>query len=270
MSKVEYCISALREDLSFLELVNRKKRREAKNHPLIRSLNRNYQYLVLSHFFGKVRDSTGGRADLKPPVFWDEFTSYFMGYILGDGNLWKRPGQEFSYITVASADFDIIKKIQERLSEDLSIRPYMSTRSVKETYILRFKSGVWESAIRRFGIVENKSLKFLNLEYPTGDNFRHFVRGLFDSDGCICYHTKQSGIDPQFLILGGINYCYEIEGKLPFSLHRGWHGNVQKLYTGSLPTILEVYRFLYEGATIWMNRKREIFEYIRCYAEKRI
>lgn len=269
MNKVEECIQLLNEDLGFQELVKLKRRREAKLYPAISSLNRNYRYLVLNHFFGKVRDERGGRADLRNPIFWDEFTAYFMGYLLGDGNLWKRENQEFSYISVASADFDIIKKLQEELSGDLNIRPYRSSRSSKDTYILRFKSGIWESTIREFGIVENKSLKVLELRYPTGDNFRHFVRGLFDSDGCVCYYNTKSGIQPIFALLGGLNYCYEISDKLPFKLNKGWHNKVQKVSTGALYTIAEAYTYLYEGSTIWMDRKRKIFEYIKCYAEKK-
>lgn len=51
MNKVEEFIQLLNEDLGFQELVKLKRRREAKLHPALSSLNRNYQYLVLNHFW---------------------------------------------------------------------------------------------------------------------------------------------------------------------------------------------------------------------------
>lgn len=180
---------------------------------------------------------------LRDPILWDEFTSYFFGYFLGDGCITKR-GQLY----LVSKDYDIISKINGILSNNSLVIHSRKPSNGCEQYRLIFTSKIWLDFFTSLGIVPNKSNVPISIEVPDLPYLYHFVRGLFDSDGCVSV-GKRIQVD----ICGGsyiqdLFLCYNI-GKL----YRR-----KSLYVWRIIKQDELVRFyylIYKDSSIFLKRK---------------
>lgn len=200
--------------------------------------------------YKKIQD----RCEIVKPVEWDEFTAYFYGFMLGDGNLSNRTGD----FRVASTDFDVIEKINECLTHGTRTVHHRKQGSFKEQAYLSTTDKTWYNFLSKMGLCPNKSHKQLFLLYPHAEYFPHFVRGLFDSDGCVSFHRNGKYLTFQAQLLGTTNYITEISELIPISGRRS--------VRSSCPTLSELrfsnkenfrlfYEYMYRDASIYMDRK---------------
>lgn len=99
------------------------------------------------------------------------------------------------------------------------------------------------------GCVQRKSLV---LEFPVlhDDLLKHFIRGYFDGDGCICLSKKFL----RAVQLTLIAQCDLNPTKI------GKRNKIHQLTYGGRLNVLKISTFLYEGATAWLDRKRTKME----------
>lgn len=129
--------------------------------------------------------------------------------------------------------------------------------------------------LKNKGINENKTyeLTFPGIEIVPDELRRHFVRGYFDGDGSLSYWTRHGvtkesrnyllGFTGTYNILDGINNFFG--KKLVIKPHNeayeiNFGGNLQ------LKSFLD---FLYEDATVYLDRKYEIYLDFLKYGESR-
>lgn len=103
---------------------------------------------------------------------------------------------------------------------------------------------------------------------------RHFIRGLFDADGCI---TKQRRItrrkSGKVYIFHGGEFSIEGNRELVFAIQLrlvklglpansvDYPGaNTNRVRYGGINQLVTIYRYLFEGATVYLERKKELFE----------
>jgi len=105
---------------------------------------------------------------------------------------------------------------------------------------------------------------------------RHFIRGKFDADGCICRARRITyGQSGQIYIFYGGEFC--IEGNKEFILsiqsrfeELGLPQNsisysgkrINRIRYGGVNQLKIIYKYLYENATIFLERKKKLFEEI--------
>lgn len=103
--------------------------------------------------------------------------SYWIGFISGDGNIYKTRVK----IGLAPKDIDHLKDYIKFLSYELNILTDTNGEG-KETKVVQFKNKRIANWFRSMGIVENKSLTLeVNPKILNWD----FIRGVFDADGSI-------------------------------------------------------------------------------------
>ena len=190
-------------------------------------------------------------------VFAGESTptsAYLFGFILGDGNISLRRG-DYLTLNISSKDEAHLRQICNIFGEDLNIRH--NEKNGCEWWCLNIPSRDICNRLLELGISERKSTEpsHVNFEW-LGDNFRHFIRGLFDADG---YVRITSVLDVSFV--GHDSYIAEIKKRIegqwgykrtPSLSHLSLHGTIeQKKF---------IYEYLYQEATIWLQRKRDIIE----------
>jgi hypothetical protein len=95
----------------------------------------------------------------------------------------------------------------------------------------------------------------------------HFIRGFFDGDGCIIYRKGKTTNRLHFSIVGTLNMIENIMNifykKLqirPRKIYSSKISPVFNLFVDHKNDILKVQKFLYENATIFLERKKKIFD----------
>jgi hypothetical protein len=116
--------------------------------------------------------------------------------------------------------------------------------------------------------------KTMSIKYPDiPENLQnHFMRGIFDGDGCISLRTdKRNGSQwGQFNICSGsYDFINEYYGKLIFYCNlssknkiRCLKGTYYVVDWGGLYDVENIYNFLYKDATVFLNRKKETFDIV--------
>ena len=94
----------------------------------------------------------------------------------------------------------------------------------------------------------------------------HFIRGLFDGDGCIKYYQYSYIKNPQFHfgVTGVKNVCEYIKDKFKIDRKLVFEGNkTYTVVTRDITIILNIFDYLYRDATIYLDRKYKTFKEIQ-------
>jgi intein/homing endonuclease len=110
------------------------------------------------------------------------------------------------------------------------------------------------------GCIPNKSLiiSFPTLDIVPKELLRHFIRGYFDGDGCICF--AKSGISINVISTEDFlnDMCDEV-GLIRNKYSR--HGKAYGWQSASKATITKFLNYMYKDAKIYLDRKYE--KYLR-------
>lgn len=190
----------------------------------------------------------GDIKQLRSPVEWDEFTSYFVGFVLGDGSLIKE-----RIVNFINTDKQIIEEIVRNLGYSLV---YECKGSVKKIYRCNVHSLEWYTFMESVGLCPNKSRVGVTLKKIPILN--HFVRGLFDSDGCISYPENLARV--RFTLLGHSSYISQLSLMFPIK-HALYHQKLSVIQIANHSGVENLYHWFYDDATIFMKVKKDKFEH---------
>lgn len=183
---------------------------------------------------------------------WDEYTSYLYGYILGDGNLQKsRPR-----FIISSKDADHM----ENLAKLIGTRVYYPEEHNEEA-VISVTSTIYYNKMLEWGLIPAKSeIGCILNTIPDENNLNHFIRGLFDSDGCISVRTQRIGFT--WSIEGHPSYMNQLKELIPFKFQERPGNNKKNINfnTENLDELVKIHNWMYGRATIFMDRKRKRFD----------
>ena len=195
--------------------------------------------------------------------------AYLLGFIIADGN------SDGKYkITIVSKDLEILHKCKKILKCDNKISSQLK-KNINETkahkiYYLQICSQKLVSDLRAFGIEPRKSwtstFPDIKEEY-----YSHFLRGLFDGDGSICFLKKNNS--PRFSIIGSenlikvvqkilCNKCGVPENKLSLCQEKNNNKIIKILYGGRFH-IIKILDFLYSDSDNSTRLNRKYMKYIK-------
>jgi intein/homing endonuclease len=113
----------------------------------------------------------------------------------------------------------------------------------------------------KLGCFENKSLE---LKFPTEKQVpnklvHHFMRGYFDGDGYI--GTTREGKDLRFSLLGTYDFLSMYEKKLNVNIKEPKLTKSKAFFVqhGGNLQVKKIYDYLYKNATLYLERKRNVF-----------
>lgn len=214
-----------------------------------------------------------------------EDKAYWLGFITADGALTTEAasGKKVYYLRIAlqRRDRAHLEAFQKAIGTNAPIYDYM-TRPNKTTKESKSASGITVSskqmvqALVRYGLTQRKSL---TVEWWNGpaDLMRHYARGVFDGDGCLC-STKVAGRkEPRwsFSLIGSIPLIQGfIDWTSPFLSHpmRLRYRTPDKtayVATAGIHRAATLTKLLYEGATISLDRKRALADQLLDFATTR-
>ncbi len=191
-----------------------------------------------------------------------EEKAYFLGFLSADGFV-DRNGRVFR-LGLQLRDEHILHQMKAAMKSGHPIKDRKSKAGFPGSgpqMFLAISSITLVSDLAKYGIVPGKSKTLTFPDLPT-DMERHFARGSFDGDGHIRIRPKRL-----FCFLGTEAFVDGING----AIHRHTGIRLSKYPTPGVWRLsgyggsTDVLRWMYEGATVSLNRKRETYEaWLRC------
>jgi len=195
--------------------------------------------------------------------FFDEIDTeekaYVLGFLFADGCISKIRNQV--YISLHRKDKCILEKIKSVMCSDNPIFDttgrFSKDYKITEKCSLNITSKRLVEKLELLGCVERKSDI---LVFPTISNIvvQHFMRGYFDGDGSV-YKTNTNEL--RISVNSTKEFCDEYLNKLPYNgkatvrKEKRSKKNVYYFCIAGRNQVYTIYNFLYENATIFLNRK---------------
>lgn len=207
---------------------------------------------------------------------WDAITvtteaqAYTLGFLMADGyNTGAQVG-----LKVKTSDLETLKRMKNCFSDEIKLQ------SNSQYYSFVISSTVICNNLRKLGIIEHKSYREKSLPNLNSDLIRHFIRGYFDGDGTVfvcnstnpkllkCYIcSSTSNILRQFqqiFLTKSIDCAINIENRTGkeyiFSTYASIATmNMFRLFIRRKCALERFYHYLYDDATIYLERKHKIF-----------
>ena len=187
-----------------------------------------------------------------------EAKAYFLGFITADGSIVKRKDRNNKYtlrISIKKEDAYLLEQFKKELcyygvtTSDNRIHPSVSI-SISNQEII--------SDLIKYGVVPNKTYlltKFYK-EFSDINLLRHYLRGVFDGDGCITKSKiymlhiteyKKELVD---------DYASIINNLLGFERHKTVYTGSAYRYCWNGKFAKAVHNFLYTDANFFLERKK--------------
>lgn len=205
-----------------------------------------------------------------------EHKAYWFGFLSADGNIRKHGNQYL--IQFSNCDKEAIEGFLKDVESSMPITKEIIKENSKLCYKIGLTSEIMYKDLERHGCVPNKSLTLL---FPNEKDIpkhliRHYIRGFFDGDGSVYVLNKKWIKNPisnptvaikQYLGIG-INGTKEFLESLCKYLKfnkvekekRSPLTNTYYCRTSNQETIKEIYQYLYENATVYLERKKKVFD----------
>lgn len=197
-----------------------------------------------------------------------EDKAYFLGFIVADGCVRKSDKSNFMKIKLKYDDYKILEDFIKYTAYAGGVYYHKNKKYCELTL-----SGVkMVSDLNSLGICQNKTMVVKYPDIPK-ELEHHFMRGVFDGDGCISIHKKRED-SRDTTDRGQVNICsgsrYFIE-KYVDRLNemcgitknkiRCPKGTYNVIDWGSFSDIEKFYDFFYKDATVYLERKKKTFEF---------
>ena len=215
-------------------------------------------------------------------VIDDEHKAYWLGFIMADGSLAKTApgcsGKNRLQIVLSEVDIEILEKLRKDLqfTGPINIRKYKTgyeTDSAGCYLHVNSRKMCKDLEVLGMGLKENRCMpKNIPPEY-----IKDFIRGYFDGDGCISvfeydskckyntYHRKcrEFSITSPEQIMLEFKDIFEkecgVSQKVSLKKYKSTTKAVSLRYGGKAD-VIALYHYLYDDATIYLQRKYNNFQ----------
>lgn len=195
-----------------------------------------------------------------------EGKAYFLGFLLADGCVSegkkneKQNWQSSVSLQIQNRDSKILEIFKNETESNKKI-VFLTTRNNCK---ISLNSDKLCQDLINLGVTPRKTF---TAKFPTFDQvpetlIHHFMRGLFDGDGCI-YGIKNLRFDicGTFEICGGVTkILHKIISEKDKDKIPRQQDKIFRIIYKRFESIQNIYKFLYHDATIFLSRKKEKFE----------
>lgn len=181
-----------------------------------------------------------------------EEKAYFLGFMYADGNVSSSMGA-FS-LTLHNKDIEILQRFSNLFyGEDRTV-------SRKEPYVtLSIYSLHMKEKLISYGCMPNKTFKTKMPTFLRQDLVRHFIRGLYDGDGCISTSSNMIRV----ILTGSLTFLEEVKDAIlsykpsiqPIIRLTKHKTNVADMVMGKQADCVDFLNWIYQDATIYLSRK---------------
>jgi len=200
-----------------------------------------------------------------------EEKAYWLGALYADGNV-STNGRNSGLVFLSQKDYDWINKF---------LRCIQSTNKPVREFHKKFKTEIWKARITSLkmfndlvslGCVPRKSLiiEFPKLHLAL---INHFIRGYFDGDGTVGVYRNLTTHSWKILKSGFCSgsecFLKELVEYLPVKTKTIYKNHIYNIKFSLRDSIL-LYEYMYKDASVYLERKHNIFvDYISSYKPRK-
>lgn len=189
-----------------------------------------------------------------------EESAYWLGFMYADGYVTKNG---YVGLSLSIIDKSHLEKFNNFLESNYPIKDYINNGGHKYSRLL-IRSDKLKSDLVRYGCLENKT--FL-LKFPAIKNelIFHFIRGYFDGDGSLSEHNTNKGLTFRFRLCGTSSFLNSVLKYIDFEKsklckrHKDRNNDNYDIDIGGNRNVLKIMNFIYDNATIFLERKYNIY-----------
>ena len=238
------------------------------------SLKLNINYNTLLRFCKKnnLKSHIGSKGAKKHTINEDyyetidtEDKAYWLGFLAADGNIHASvKGKPINRIQInlKLADIEQLEHFQKAIGSNYEIEK----KDVNGSMVAQLKINCTKMCndLISNNITPKKSLTVIMPNNLPSELIRDYIRGYFDGDGNIKnYYDKNNRHRYNFNIVGGIDMLTQIQENIPcstyiYKLKR--NSEIFSLETTKRENMIIIYNYLYNDATVFLKRKKDIFD----------
>lgn len=202
----------------------------------------------------------------------NEHKAYWFGFICADGFIESKRKQNSQKvgITLNSIDREHLIKFKKDINATNPIKDYVGSGynpTGKFSKIILTSQKTVDD-LKKHGCIENKSLK---LKFPEikEEYIRHFIRGYFDGDGSLNKTKGYKGkTEYSIQFIGTKDFLLSLMEVFNKDLKLYCNNNVYELSIGGNNQVKNITNYLYNNATIYLDRKYEKYLEMLKYTER--
>lgn len=197
-----------------------------------------------------------------------EDKAYFLGLLYADGTMHHKT--KVISIGLIEKDKHILELLNKLTNNQCPLYPRPPQKDTHQFQnILVMRSDNMSEKLQQYGIVPNKTMKIRFPFWLNKSLWRHFIRGYFDGDGCICHIFPTNRADnfcvtftcKNLEFCNGLLRALREDANINFGIPRLKHKNgCFELRTGKIKTISDFYKYIYTNASSYLYRKYNIFQ----------
>lgn len=208
---------------------------------ILRDFNISYRQGVRKYFYNE--------------NFFDEFNQdscYWAGFIAADGNVCKN----VLSISINKKDDEHLEKILRLLGVTNNKIKYRKDNTAR---INICSKKIVNDLKTNFNIIENKSLVLKWPQKLPQNMFSHFIRGVFDGDGCAYINKKRRQLNLS-ITSGSLIFLEEIKKQIlnilniECHIYKRQHNN-HTFYKGGIKEVVQLLNWLYKDSNSKLDRK---------------
>lgn len=191
-----------------------------------------------------------------------ELKAYLLGFITADGSVSFRKDREFGKVLrleVQERDETVIDMLSSALN--ISSKKYYRNKNGHKTVSISISSEEIVTSLCKYGIVPRKTYELDSLYLDIDENLiRHYLRGLFDGDGCL---TECGGYFHAYFTEGIEKIVHQFHDAI--NTYANINNNVKVRCNNNVYSIAwngtncaKVCEYLYKDAQNFLPRKYEI------------
>lgn len=186
-----------------------------------------------------------------------EEKAYWLGFIYADGCVYQGTGKTYRFqINLKDSDDGHLNKLNKSLDSDYKLTYY--TVNNYKAVSLKINSTKMCKDLIKLGVTERKSNTILFPQCIPDDLIRHFIRGYFDGDGCVSMSINNN-FKKSFMVCSGSESFIDSICNI-LNIQKYIKDNVIVASTSDTNKICDIYKFLYDNATIYLGRKKYAFD----------
>ena len=199
--------------------------------------------------------------------------AYWLGFLQGDGSI----SADGVTLRLKESDRSHVVAFRDALGTTQPIDENTATVGGRSfsNYTARIYSRRLVTRLAGLGLRPRKTFDSEFPNYLASRLIPHWLRGLFDADGCIHRLPNTCSLNWSLCGYGDLMvstraYIESVtdQGRVRVRGQKGYDQRWKSFRYGGITTPRALYYLMYEDATIWLGRKREIFE--KCLRDREV